>query len=99
VLKDSDSPALLAAAHVVEPTTGRALDVYTTELTIHFYSGNSLDETLRGIGGGIYLQRAGFALETQHLPDSPNHPSFLGAVLRPGQVLRSTTIFRLSVPS
>jgi len=99
VLKDSDSPALLPAAHVVEPTTGRTLDVYTTEPTIHFYSGNFLDETLRGTGGGIYPQRAGFALETQHLPDSPNHPSFPETVLRPGQVLRSTTIFRLSLPS
>jgi aldose 1-epimerase len=70
--------------------------VFTTEPGLQFYSGNFLDATEVGSGGRIYRQSAGFALETQHFPDAPNQPSFPSTVLRPGQTLRSQTLFRFS---
>jgi aldose 1-epimerase len=84
------------AATAIDPTTGRRLDVFTTEPGIQFYSGNFLDATEVGSGGTIYRQSAGFALETQHFPDAPNKPSFPTAVLRPGEDLCSETVFRFS---
>jgi aldose 1-epimerase len=81
------------AARVLEPTTGRTLEVSTTEPGIQFYSGNFLDGTITGKGGRVYPQRSGFCLETQHFPDSPNHPSFPSTVLRPGQDFKSQTVF------
>ncbi len=97
VLSSNGSTNPVLAAHVWEPTSGRALDVYTTEPGIHFYSGNFLDGTLTGTSRKSYRQGDGFALETQHLPDSPNRPDFPSTVLRPGEVFTSTTIYRLSV--
>lgn len=91
-----DDTSLALAAQVHEPVSGRKLDVYTTEPGIQFYSGNFLDATLVGTSGRMYRQGDGFALETQHFPDSPNHPSFPSTVLRPGQVYRSTTIYKFS---
>jgi len=85
------------AARVHEPETGRVLEVYTTEPGVQFYSGNFLDGTLTGKQGHVYKQRFGFALETQHFPDSPNHPDFPSTILRPGQVYRSRTICKFSV--
>jgi len=81
------------AARVVEPTTGRTLDVSTTEPGIQFYSGNFLDGTITGKGGRVYGLRSGFCLETQHFPDSPNHPNFPSTVLRPGQEYKTQTVF------
>jgi aldose 1-epimerase len=81
---------------VFEPTSGRVLEVLTTEPGIQFYSGNFLDGTVRGKGGQLYGHRTGFCLETQHFPDSPNHQNFPSTVLRPGQVYRTTTVFRLT---
>jgi aldose 1-epimerase len=90
---DRAGDGLTLAARVEEPVTGRTLDVRTTEPGIQFYSGNFLDGTLTGKGGRVYGHRAGFCLETQHYPDSPNQPAFPSTVLRPGQEYRSTTVF------
>ena len=86
------APAL--AARVVEPTTGRVLEISTTEPAVQFYTGNFLDGTITGKAGKVYKQHYGFCLETQHYPDSPNHPEFPSAVLQPGQVFRSVTIHK-----
>jgi aldose 1-epimerase len=85
------------AARVYEPTSGRVMEIYTTELGLQFYSGNFLDGTLRGKQGTVYGQRYGFCMETQHFPDSPNKPSFPSTILRPGEEYRSRTIYRFSV--
>jgi aldose 1-epimerase len=87
---------LVRAAHLHEPTSGRVLDVLTTEPGIQVYSGNFLDGTLVGSSGRTYRQGDGLALEAQHFPDSPNQPGFPSTVLGPGEVFRSTTVFRLS---
>ncbi len=88
-----DDTSMLHAAHVWEPGSRRTLDVYTTEPGIQFYSGNFLDGTLVGTGGHTYRQSDGFALETQHYPDSPNQPDFPSTVLGPGQDYDSTTVY------
>jgi aldose 1-epimerase len=85
--------ALVHAARVEEPTTGRTLDIYTTEPGLQFYSGNFLDGSITGKSGHGYAHRSGFCLETQHFPDSPNQPAFPSAILRPGQEYRSRTVF------
>lgn len=82
------------AATVREPTSGRVLEVLTTEPGVQFYTGNFLDGSQIGKGGRPYVHRGGFCLETQHFPDSPNHPAFPSVILRPGQTLSSTTVFR-----
>jgi aldose 1-epimerase len=82
------------AATVFEPSTGRMMDVFTTESGVQFYSGNFLDGSFAGKNGVRYPRRGGFCLETQHFPDSPNQPTFPSTILRPGQTLRSTTIYR-----
>ncbi|TNC21905.1 aldose epimerase family protein [Amycolatopsis alkalitolerans] len=89
--------SLLPAASAFDPAGGRALTVLTDQPGLQFYSGNFLDGTLVGTSGKVYRQSDGFALETQHFPDSPNHPSFPSTVLRPGQTYRTTTAFALGV--
>jgi len=89
--------ALAHAAHVYEPTTGRTLDVYTTEPGLQFYSGNFLDGSLVGKSGHVYEHRYGFCLETQHYPDSPNQPAFPSTILRPGEEYRSRTVLKFGV--
>jgi aldose 1-epimerase len=86
--------ALTLAARVQEPATGRTLEVQTSEPGIQFYTGNFLDGTVKGKGGKIYARRGAFCLETQHFPDSPNHPAFPSTVLKPGQRYQSTTVYR-----
>jgi aldose 1-epimerase len=88
--------SLILAARVREPDSGRVLSIYTTEPGIQFYSGNFLDGTLVGTSGRMYRQGDGFALETQHYPDSPNHANFPSTVLRPGQVYETQTIYEFS---
>ncbi|HEY2381240.1 MAG TPA: aldose epimerase family protein [Terriglobia bacterium] len=88
---------LVHAAHVLEPVTGRVLDVSTTEPGVQFYSGNNLDGSITGKSGHVYTKRFGFCLETQHFPDSPNEPEFPSTVLRPGTEYRSRTVFAFSV--
>jgi aldose 1-epimerase len=87
---------LSLAARVTEPTTGRVLEVLTTEPGVQFYTGNFLDGTICGAGGRVYQRRHGFCLEAQHFPDSPNQPTFPSVVLRPGQVYRNSIIYKLS---
>jgi len=94
VLDRHGRSGLVQAAKVVEPGSGRVLTVLTGEPGIQFYSGNFLDGTLVGTSGRMYRQGDGFALETQHYPDSPNHPNFPSTVLRPGQVYQTTTVYR-----
>lgn len=95
---DATYPATPSApvdvAEVVDPVSGRRLRVATTEPGVQFYTGNFLDGTAVGKGGVRYACHAGFCLETQHFPDSPNQPAFPTVVLRPGQTYRSGTIFR-----
>ena len=87
---------LIPAARVVETSSGRVLEVLTTQPGVQFYTANFLDGTVRGKGGKAYQRRSAFCLETQHFPDSPNHPEFPTAVLKPGGHFQSTTIFRFS---
>ena len=93
---DDQSANLKQAAELYEPASGRALEVWTTEPAIQFYSGNFLDGSVKGKNGVFYGQHAGLCLETQHFPDSPNHPEFPSTILRPGETCRSVTIFRFS---
>jgi len=81
------------AARVVDPQSGRTLDVFTDQPGVQFYSGNFLDGTIRGKGGQVYGHRWALALETQHFPDSPNHPSFPSTILKPGHAFNSRTVF------
>ncbi len=96
VLKRSGAGRQLAA-RVVEPTTGRTLEVSTTEPGVQFYTGNFLDGTITGKGGRVYQRRTGFCLETQHFPDSPNQPKFPSTIVRPGSAYDSQTVFRFGV--
>ena len=88
----SKGPVLHPAARVVDPGSGRTLDVATTEPGVQFYSGNNLDQTRNGFG-----PRTAFCLETQHFPDSPNHSNFPSTILRPGDTYRSTTVYTFGV--
>ncbi|MFC3294254.1 aldose epimerase family protein [Modicisalibacter luteus] len=90
------SDELVLAARVWEPDSGRVLEVETTEPGIQFYSGNFLDGQLTGKQGETYGHRSGFALETQHFPNSPNQEKFPPTILRPGETYRSHTIYRFS---
>ena len=87
---------LVHAAHVYEPSSGRVMDVHTTEPGVQFYSGNFLDGSITGKSGRVYQQRFGFCLETQHFPDSPNQPQFPSTILRPGAEYRSRTVYAFS---
>jgi aldose 1-epimerase len=94
VLDGARQNGMAHAAHLTEPTTGRTLDIYTTEPGVQFYSGNFLDGTAVGKHGHVYKYRNGLALETHHYPDSPNQASFPSTILRPGQTYRSRTVYR-----
>ena len=90
---DSQGGKLFDAAELYEPTGGRGLRVSTTQPGIQFYTGNFLDGTLKGKGGATYVRRGALCLETQHFPDSPNHPKFPSTELKPGQRYHSITVF------
>jgi aldose 1-epimerase len=90
-------PGMRLAARVEESTTGRVLDVLTSEPGIQFYSGNFLDGTLTGKGGKAYVHRYGFCLEPQHFPDSPNKPAFPTVVLIPGQTYGHRIMYKFLV--
>ena len=94
-----NNKTLIWAARVRDPQSGRRLVMFTREPGIQFYSGNFLDGTLVGTSGKAYRQSDGFALETQHFPDSPNKPNFPSTVLRPGQEYRTTTVYKFSTDS
>jgi aldose 1-epimerase len=88
---------LRLAARVVEPKSGRVLEVLTTEPGLQFYSGNFLDGKVVGKSGKPYVRRGAFCLEAQHFPDSPNRPEWPSVVLRSGQTYRQTTVYRFTV--
>jgi aldose 1-epimerase len=94
--KGDDKNSLTLAARAYEPNSGRVLEVSTTEPAVQFYSGNFLDGTITGKQGHVYKKRNGFCLETQHFPDSPNHPSFPSTIVQPGKSFHSQTIFKFS---
>ena len=96
VLDRDDANALSFAAQAHDPVSGRMLTMWTTEPGIQFYSGNFLTEKLIGTGGNPYQRGAGFALEAQHFPDSPNRPDFPSTVLRPGRSYHQRTVVALS---
>ncbi len=87
---------LTKAAEVFEPTTGRVMEVWTTEPGLQFYTGNFLDGKIRGKGGKVYPHRGAFCMETQHYPDSPNKPNFPSTELKPGATYHTTTLYRFS---
>ncbi len=93
---DRHGSVLELAARVRDPSSGRVLEVLTDQPGLQFYSGNFLDGTLVGTSGHMYRQGDGFALETQHYPDSPNHDNFPSTVLAPGQLYKTTSIYRFS---
>lgn len=90
---DRMSGDLMPAAAVLEPESGRILEVHTTKPGIQFYTGNFLDGSITGKGGVRYGRRTGFCLETQYYPDSPNQPNFPSTILRPGKVYQTQTVF------
>jgi aldose 1-epimerase len=94
---DKKDNSLERAAKLLEPSSGRVLEVLTTEPAIQFYSGNFLTGTVVGSSGNTYRQSDGLCLETQHYPDSPNQPDFPSTVLNPGETYQTTTIFRFSI--
>lgn len=87
---------LTLAARVYEPTTGRIMEMYTTEPGVQLYTGNFLDGTLTGKGGIVYKQHTAFSLEAQHFPDSVNHPDFPSVILKPGKTYRQRTEYVFS---
>jgi aldose 1-epimerase len=84
------------AGRIHELKTGRVLKVYTTEPGVQFYTGNFLDGTVAGKQGHAYDKHAAFCVETQHFPDSPNHPNFPSTILMPGQTYYSRTVYKFS---
>lgn len=96
VLDDYEPGMIRSVARLREPASGRVMEVLTTEPGIQFYSGNFLDGSLKGKGGVAYARYAGLCLETQHFPDTPNHPHFPTTVLRVGEEYRQTTIYKFT---
>ncbi len=93
---NKDGDELILAARVAEPSSGRVMEIFTTEPGIQFYAGNFLDGSITGKVGKVYHKHYGFCLETQHFPDSPNHAHFPSTILRPGEQYQSLTIHRFS---
>lgn len=93
---DSGGRALALCARVTDPKSGRVMEIWTTEPGVQLYCGNHLDGSLTGVGGAVYQQHTGFCLETQHFPDSINHPEFPSVVLRPSATYKTTTVHRFA---
>lgn len=85
---------LRLAAKVYEPTSGRVMEIYTTEPGSQFYSGNFLDGSITGKSGKLYNKHYAFCLETQHFPDSPNKPNFPSVILKPGEKYMQVTVYK-----
>jgi aldose 1-epimerase len=96
ILEKDITPLLKNAATLIEPISGRRLDVFTTEPSIHLYTGNFLENVI-GKSGVVYGKRSGLCLETQHFPDSPNNNNFPTTILQPGEEFYSKTVFKFSV--
>jgi aldose 1-epimerase len=88
---------LALAATAYEPLSGRVMQTYTTEPGVVFYTGNALTDKIIGKGGKPFTKQGAFCLETQHYPDSPNQPKFPSVILRPGEILKSETVYKFSV--
>jgi aldose 1-epimerase len=99
VLNESpkNNEGLLLAARVTEPTSGRIMEVYTSEPGVQLYGGNFLNGSSTGKSGKPYMKRNAFCLETQHFPDSPNQPNFPSTILEPGDKYKSTTVYKFDV--
>ena len=99
VLNESpkNSEGLVLAARVTEPTSGRIMEVYTSEPGVQLYGGNFLNGSSIGKSGKPYMKRNAFCLETQHFPDSPNQPNFPSTLLEPGDKYKSTTVYKFDV--
>jgi aldose 1-epimerase len=95
--RPGDTTSLVTAAVLKDPDSGRVLTMSTDQPGIQFYSGNFLDGTLYGTSGRQYRQGDGLALETQHYPDSPNHPNFPSTVVKKGDTYKTTTVLNFSV--
>ncbi|WP_303315312.1 aldose epimerase family protein [Flavivirga abyssicola] len=95
--KSKDKYGINLVAKVVEPNSGRVMEVYTNEPGIQFYTGNFLNGETIGKSGKPYVSRSAFCLETQHFPDSPNHPNFPSTLLEPGETYKSTCIYKFKV--
>jgi aldose 1-epimerase len=93
---DGGGKELTKAAEVYDPASGRVLQVLTTEPGVQFYTANFLDGSIKGKRGIAYPRNGALCLETQHFPDSPNHPSFPTTELKPGEKFHSVTVFRFS---
>lgn len=93
IINRGNNTGLVEAARAEDPRTRRTLTVSTTEPGVQFYTANFVDGSFTGTGGHAYRQGAGFTLETQHYPDSPNHPNFPTTTVNPGQTYDSTTVF------
>jgi|WetSurMetagenome_2_1015567.scaffolds.fasta_scaffold79128_2 aldose 1-epimerase len=96
VLNTAGNDSILACC-VMDPESGRTLQVFTDEPGIQVYTGNFLDGTIKGKKGIVYKQRTGICLETQHYPDSPNKPQWPSVVLRPGKTYTSHCIYKFGV--
>jgi len=96
VLDSGGGNGLMPAARVYDPATGRVMDVLTDQPGVQFYTGNFLDGTLIGKYGVVYEQHDAICLETQHFPDSVNHPNFPSTILHPGEIYKTTTVYRFS---
>ena len=94
--KQGKEGEMTLAARLSEPSTGRVVEVSTTEPGVQFYCGNFLDGRLKGKSGKTYVHRGGLCLETQHYPDSPNQPKFPSTLLKPGEEYDTTTVFKFT---
>ncbi|WP_346856069.1 aldose epimerase family protein [uncultured Draconibacterium sp.] len=97
VLNKEKAGEMTLAATVVEPVSGRKMEVFTEEPALQFYGGNFMDGSDTGKYGETFDFRESFALETQHLPDSPNQPQFPGIILNPGQEYKTMSIYKFSI--
>ena len=97
ILNKKKAGELSLAVDVYDPATGRGMEVYTDQPAVQIYCGNFLDGKLTGHNGYVYGRRYGLCLETQHYPDSPNHPEFPSTILRPGEVYKTRTIQKFYV--
>jgi len=95
--KDQNGNEMTFCASLYEPVSGRFLECFTTEPAVQLYTGNFLKGNIIGKRGNPYNYRNGICLETQHYPDSPHHPNFPNTLLKPGETLKSTTIYKFSV--
>ena len=97
VLNKENDREMSLAGYVIDPKTGRRMDIFTEEPGIQFYGGNFMDGSDIGKYGKKFLYRESFALETQHFPDSPNQPSFPNIILLPGDIYKTKSIYKFSV--